>query len=147
MLKDTWIDSDRTREANILALLYAAADDEDKPLFQKHFLTPICHGDVWTESDILDDTANALMRGLRITPDHDSLFKLQRRPSIPNHEPPCGSDGFRAVSRVQAPHLHLSYAHKTHYRAVFKEKGITIDRIKSLPDVMTVLTETVSGAF
>ena len=147
VLKDIWIDSDRTREGNILALLHAAANGEDRQLVEKHFLTAIFHGDVWTELDILDDTANALMRGLNITPDHNSLFKLQRKPLIQNYEPPSGSEALRAISRVQAPHSHLRYAHKTHYRIVFKEKGITVDRMKSLPGVMTVLAETVSGAF
>jgi hypothetical protein len=135
VLKDTWVDSDRTREGNIIASLHSAANDEDRQLVEKHFLTTICHGDVWTEPDILDDTANALMRGLNITPDRDSLFKLQRTPFIQNYGPPSGSES------------HLRYAHRTHYRIVFKEKGITIDRIRSLPDVMTVLSETVSGAF
>ena len=147
VLKDIWIDSDRTREGNILALLHAAANGEDRQLVEKHFLTTISHGNVWTEFDILDDTANTLMRGFNITPDHDSLFKLQRKPSIQNYEPPSGSEALRAISRVQAPHSHLRYAHKTHYRIVFKEKCITVDRMKSLPDVMTILTETVSGVF
>ena len=147
VLKDIWIDSDRTREGNILASLSSAANDEDRELVEKHFLTTVCHGDVWTKLDILDDTANALMRGLNITPGRDSVFELQWGPFIQNHKPPTGSQGLRAMSRVQAPHSHLKYAHKTHYRIVFKEKGITIDRIRSLPDVMTVLTETASGAF
>jgi hypothetical protein len=135
VLKDIWVDNDRTREGNIVASLHAAANYEDKELVEKHFLTTICHGDVWTELDILDDTSNALMRGLNITPDRDSLFELQRRPFIQNYIP-------RFVSESR-----LRYTHKTHYRIVFKEKGITIDLIRSLPDVMTVLTETVSGAF
>ena len=135
MLKDIWVDSDRTREGNIVALLHAAANDEDNELVEKHFLTTICHGDVWTELDILDDTANALMRGLNITPDHGSLFGLQRRQFTQNYIP-----YFVSESR-------LRYRHKTHYRIVFKEKGITIDRIRSLPDVMAVLIETVRGAF
>jgi hypothetical protein len=147
VLKDIWIDSDRTREGNILSSLHSAADGEDKILFEKYFLTTICHGDVWTELDILDETANALMRELNITQGGYSRFRLQWKSFIPNHEPRSGSEGLRAMSRVQAPHSHLGYSHKTHYRIVFKEKGITIDRIKSLPKVMTVLTETVSGAF
>jgi hypothetical protein len=125
VLKDTLIDSDRMREGNILALLHATANDDDKLLVEKHFLTMICHGDVWTEFDLLDDAANALMRGLSVPPDHDSLFKWI--PFIQSYEPPSG--------------------HKIHYRIVFKEKGIPMDRITSLPDIMTVLTETVSGAF
>ena len=63
------------------------------------------------------------------------------------YQPSSGSEGLCAISCIQALHSHLRYAHKTHYRIVFKEKGITIDCIKSLPDVMTVLTETVRGAF
>jgi hypothetical protein len=123
VLKDTWVDSDCMREGNILALLHAAANGEDRQLVERFFLTTVCHGDVWTEFDLLDDTANALMRG--ISPDHDSLFK--RDPFIWNNEPPS--------------------AHKTHYRIVFKEKGIVMYRMKSVPDVMTVLSEAVGGAF
>jgi hypothetical protein len=133
VLKDIWIDSDRMREGNVLALLRAAANDEDRQLLVKHFLTIVCHGDVWTELGILDDTANDLMRGLKITADHDSLFKPQREPFIHNYEPRPGS--------------HPRYTHKTRYRIVFKEKCITIYRMKSLPDVITVLTETVGGEF
>ena len=147
VLKDIWIDSDRTREGDILALLHTAANDEDRVLLKKHFLTTICHGDVWTEPHILDDTANALMRGLNITPDHDSLFTLQRKQLTPKYEPPSGSGPLQAVSRVQAPHSHLRYTHKTHYRIVFKEKGVTVDCMKNLPDVMAILTESISGAF
>jgi hypothetical protein len=125
VLKDTWIDSDLMREGNILALLHAEANDEDRQLVEKFFLTTVCHGDVWTELDLLDDTANALMRGLSISPDPDSLFK--RNPYGRSPEPPSGP--------------------KIHYRIVFKEKGIPLECIESLPDVMTVFVEIVSGAF
>jgi hypothetical protein len=85
VLKDTWIDSDHTREGDALSSLRAAANDEDRQLIEKHFLTTVCHGVVWTELDILDDTANGLMRGLDITAYHDSLFELQLRPFIWDH--------------------------------------------------------------
>ena len=147
VIKDMWIDSDRMREGDILALLFEEADDRDKELVKRHFLTPICHGDVWHET--LDDTANSLMRGLDIASDHAPLFQLQRKSYVQNSVPPSGSDGLRETSRVQAPygHLQIRYAHKTHYRIVFKEQGVTIDRIKSLPQVMQILSETVGGAF
>ena len=147
VVKDIWVDSDRTREGNVLALLHTEANCEDRILINKHFLTTICHGDVWTEPDILDDTANALMRGLDIASDHVSLFKLQVKPYIRAYESRSGSESSQESRRVRAPHSHLRYAHKTHYRIVFKEKGITIDRVKRLPDVMTVLGETVGGTF
>ena len=74
-----------------------------------------------TELDVLDDTENALMRRLKVTTGRE--FKLQRKQLvIPKHEPPSGSEGLRAISRLQARHSHLKYSHKTHYRIVFKEK-------------------------
>jgi hypothetical protein len=76
----------------------------------------------------------------------DCVFKLQQKEFIQKHPPATGSEGLRAVSRLQAPHSHLRYAHKTHYQIVFEEKGITINCIESLAEVMTVLSETVSGA-
>jgi hypothetical protein len=151
VLKDIWIDSDRTREGTILASLLAEANDEDKWLVRKHFLTHICHGDVWTEFDILDDTENALMRGLDTTQDHDSPFTLQQKSLTQTSAQASGSTGLQPPSLVQdkikAPHLQPKYVHKTHYRIVFEEKGITISRLKSLSDVITILTETVIGAF
>ena len=147
VLKDTWVDSDRTREGKVLALLHTEAICEDRKLVEKYFLTTICHGDVWMGLDIRDDTANSLMRGLDITSDHVSLFKLQVNPFMRTYESLSGSESSQESSRIRARHPHLRYAHKTHYRVVFKEKGITIDRVKRLHDVVTVLSETVGGAF
>ena len=65
------------------------------------------------------------MRGLNITTDHK--FQLQRKQMIQKYQPASGLEGLHVISRIQAPHSHLRYAHKTHYRIVFKEKGITIE--------------------
>jgi hypothetical protein len=142
VLKDIWIDHDRTREGLILPQLYDEADDEDKEIVKKHFLTVICHGDVWTEPNVLDDTENGLMRGLTATT--DSMFEPQQKQLVvPKHQAASGSQGLHATSRLHAPHPNLKYTHKTHYRIVFEEKGVTIDLISSFPKVMKVLTETV----
>ena len=146
VLKDTWVDSDRTREGNVIALLHTEANCEDRKLIEKHFLTTVCHGDVWTELDILDDTANSLMRGLDISSAYVSRFKLQMNPFMQTYESRSGQSSWE-YSRVQVTYPKLRYSHKTHYRIVFKEKGITIDCVMRLPDVMTVLGETVGGAF
>jgi hypothetical protein len=37
VLKDTWVDSDRTREGNIIASLHSAANDEDRQLVEEAF--------------------------------------------------------------------------------------------------------------
>ena len=147
VLKDTWIDSDRNREGKVLASIKAAVDGEDKILFERNFLTRICDGNVYTDLGTLDDTAH-LMRELNIAPNHASLFEVQRMPNSKSDEPPSGAQGIWAMTtNVKALKLHPKYAPKTHYRIVFKEKCIPIYQIKSLPDVMTVLIETVRGAF
>ena len=141
-LKDIWIDSDRTREGDIHSLLRTAADDNDKQSVETHFLTPTCYGDVWTEFDTLDDTANALMRGLNI-PNTQSRFPMQQKTSTQS----SGSTGQQATDLIQDPEERPGHDPKTHYRIVFKEICITINHIKTLPDVIIALTETVSGAF
>ena len=64
VLKDTWIDTDRIREGDILAQLYDEAQGDDKLLVEKYFLTTVCHGDVQLNSEAVDDTKQGLMRGL-----------------------------------------------------------------------------------
>ena len=136
VLKDIWIDSDRMREGNILRTLHDDADEIDKKLVEKHFLTTVCHG----------DTDVGLMRGLKVTT-HEP-FELQRTHFVrEKKESGHGSEGLRAISRLHAPHPILKYAHKTHYRIVFQEKEITIDLIQSLPDVMSTLSDAVTGVF
>ena len=145
MLKDIWIDSNRKREGDILAQIYSKTNTEDKTLVEKYFLTIICHGDVWTAPKLLDDTEHGLMCGLKITTDR--VFQLQRKQlTLKKRETITGSEGLQAISRLPAPHLNLKYAHKTHYHIFFKEKGTTIDCIRGLPDVMTILAGTVAGA-
>ena len=146
MLKDIWIDSDRTREGEILAKLLEDAKDEDKQLVERYFLTALFHGDVYTEPGVLDDTENGLMRGLTIPTGHDSQFKLQRK-SFNQSDGPSTESKSLDIHHLPGSRSHPKYAHKTHYRIVFKEQGTTIDRVKSLHEVMTVLTETAEGAF
>ena len=146
VLKDTWIDSDRTREGKVLSSIDAAIDDtDDREVFETNFLTRICDGNVWTDFDTLDDTVH-LMCGLNIDP-RVPLFEVQRQLTPRSNELPSGSAGLRATTDAKNLELHPIYAPKTHYRAVFGEKCESIYDIKSLPDIMTVLIETVRGMF
>jgi len=143
VLKDIWIDHDRMREGTILAQLYEDADEDDKKLVKNHFLTTVCLGDVLIEPSVADDTW-VLMRGLKTTPGIE--HKLQEKPSMESkHKVASGSQSLRAMSRLHVPHPNLTYSHKTHYRIVFKEKGITV--LSSLRVVMGVLADIVTGAF
>ena len=108
MLKDAWVDSERTREGEILSALYETANVEDKVLVRRHFLTTFCHGEVLTEMNIVDDTANTPMRVLNITvyPDlghyySESLYNLRKL--IKKYKPKTLQDRFsgeRQASRL-----------------------------------------------
>jgi hypothetical protein len=85
------------------------------------------------------------MRGLKTTPGIE--LKLQQKPSIDSkHKVASGSQSLRAMSWLHVPRPNLTYSHKTQYRIVFKENGITIDLLKNLSDVMKVLVDIVAGA-
>jgi Fungal protein kinase len=143
VLKDIWIDHDRTREGDILAELCKGAVEEDKLLVKEYFLTTVCHGDVWIK-EAVDDTAKGLMRGLSL---NTNTFPLHRtwnpRPRIV----PSGSEGLRATGRLHTLPSTLWYPHKTHYRIVFKEIGVTIDRLTTLDEVVKTLIGIVSGTY
>ena len=75
--------------------------------------------------NVLDDTDNTLMHELNVTT--DCKFKLQqKRYVIQKHDPASGSERLQAISHLHAPHSYFKYAHKTHYRIVFKQKGLLI---------------------
>jgi hypothetical protein len=143
VLKDIWIDHDRMREGAILTQLCDEAEDEDKKLVKKLFLTTVCHGDTLNEAGRCDDTENGLMRGLQTVTDS---FDLQQKPlATSKHEAGSGSQGLRATSLLHIPCSSTTYTHKVHYRIVFEEKGETIDRIESLSEVVKILIEIVGG--
>ena len=145
VLKDIWIDHDRTREGAILAQIHKDAGEKDKILVKKYFLTTMCHGDVLLEPGVVDDTKDCLMRGFEVN--EANVFKLPKKNlKITDKNSAPGSNSIRATSRFHARHPIFRYPHKTHYRIVFEEQGITIDDIRSLPDVLTILAETATGA-
>ena len=147
VLKDIWIDNDRTREGAILAQLYDEADTEDKKLLKKYFLITVCNGDVCIGPNI-DDTENGLMRGL--SRDKFNLFQLQTeslQPVCREGEGPSGSRGLRATSCLHDHRPAVTYMHRTHYRIVFEEKGVPIDEVQKLGDVMKGAVDIVTGMF
>jgi hypothetical protein len=80
------------------------------------------------------------MRGL--SRDKCSLFQLIHR----EIEGPSGSRGLRATSRLDRRPA-VTYMHKTHYCIIFEEKGVPIDKVRKLADVMRGLGDIVAGTF
>ncbi|KAF9508393.1 hypothetical protein BS47DRAFT_1416692 [Hydnum rufescens UP504] len=139
VLKDIWIDHDCLTEGAILTQLYEEADEEDKKLVQRHFLTTICRRDVLMEPGVPDGTQD-LMR--RLNTAQDGVFELRKRLVIDSkHKVASGSQGLRETSWLHVPHPDLMYLHKMHCRIIFEAKGVTIDLVLNLRDVMKALTD------
>lgn len=143
VLKDIWIDKDRAREGTILAQLYDEAKGNDKALVQKYFLTTVCHGDVWLDEKVADDTEESIMRGLKTTDTMFSLrFLIDGSISLSNTSTRPQSLHAMNLLKDWSP---TKYAHKAHYRIVFREQGIMIHRVPSFHDVLKTLMDTVDG--
>ena len=143
VLKDIWIDKDRTREGIILAQLYDEAQGDDKALVRKYLLTTLCHGDVLLEGEVPDDTEESIMRGLKTT---DSMFSLRSVKDLSKTSSSTGSQSVHAMDLLNY-RVPRKYAHKAHYRIVFEEQGIMIHHVTLFHDVLKTLMDTVDGLF
>lgn len=97
-------------------------------------------------SEAVDDTKQGLMRGLKHTAAVTfSLEDMMGGLTMMSAD----NDGSEQLHRTMRPInlTPITYAHKTHYRIVFREEGTTIDRVRKFRDVMSTLTDTVDGAF
>ena len=151
VLKDIWVDKDRMREGTILAQILneaGAKGDECKHQVGKYFLTTICHGDVLLDPDVIDDTEQGLMRGLRTTDRTFSLRDLMiaaMTKSVSESLKDSRPESLPAMNVYVHSRDPITYAHKIHYRIVFKERGVTIHHIPLFHDVLKILADTTQG--
>ncbi|KAI0916615.1 hypothetical protein AcW1_010385 [Taiwanofungus camphoratus] len=144
-LKDSWIDSDRTREG----VLYGELRDSDTSIdfqdaMKTFIMTVICDGDVYINGEV-DDTRTLMTRGQRIPRDCSKFTvqlirppaaKLSRSSRVATgyHHSPEEYKGKRsAPPRVCHP--------KTHYRIVFEEVCKPISTVTSLATVFKLLSQ------
>ncbi|KAI0341452.1 hypothetical protein BDW22DRAFT_1359015 [Trametopsis cervina] len=131
VVKDCWIDDDRTREGDTLAAIGQAAQASDNPLhkqrFDRHFLHVVCHGDVY-----IDD-------------EKDNTFALMRKSApLPSSLPPYELKRLEGAVGVAKKAL-VEHGSKTHYRIVFLECGETIDKLTSAKKICNALHEANTG--
>ena len=111
VIKDVWLDDDREREDRILFQLFNEADDKDKELVKKYFLTVLACGDVIIGGKV-DHTRDLITCGKDIP--IDCQFDLPTKAFNPqpwdefSHAPPTS---------------HRPFAPKVHYCIVFEEVG------------------------
>ncbi|KAI0341438.1 hypothetical protein BDW22DRAFT_1485428 [Trametopsis cervina] len=146
VVKDCWIDDDRTREGDILAAIEKAAQASDNPLhkerFDRHFLHVVCHGDVYIDGE--KDNTLALMRKSAPLPSSLPPYELKRlEAAVAVANPPVGSvQGDLDVSKKKAM---VEHGAKTRYRIVFQECGKTIDKLTSAMKICKALHEANTG--
>ncbi|KAI0924108.1 hypothetical protein AcV5_010537 [Taiwanofungus camphoratus] len=146
-LKDSWIDSDRTREG----ILYGELRDSDtstdfQEAMKTFIMTVICDGDVYINGEI-DDTRTLMTRGQRIPRDCSRFtVQLTRPPAAQishssrlatgyHHSPEEYRGRHSAPPRVYHP--------KAHYRIVFKEVCKPISTVTSLATVFKLLSQAI----
>ena len=151
VLKDIWVDKDRMREGTILTQILneaGAKGDECQRQVGKYFLTTICHGDVLLDPDVIDDTEQGLMRGLRTTDRTFSLRNLMITAMTKSRSESSSDSRPESLPKTNV-YGHgrgaIPYAHKTHYRIVFEECGVPIHHIRLFHDVLKVLADTTQG--
>ncbi|KAI0954296.1 hypothetical protein AcV7_007565 [Taiwanofungus camphoratus] len=144
-LKDSWIDSDRTREG----VLYGELRDSDTSIdfqdaMKTFIMTVICDGDVYINGEV-DDTRTLMTRGQRIPRDCSKFTvqlirppaaKLSRSSRVAighHHSPEEYREKHSAPPRVYHP--------KTHYRIVLKEVCKPISTVTSLATVFKLLSQ------
>lgn len=135
IIKDTWIDSDRTREGDVMTqILQDATSDTHRAALEKIFLTVVCHGDVqW--------------HGHTSKTRHLDEFKLFATQLAPQDSQRHESDSFRtrqttgtcadrafsrnAADEEKRPEYLIQYHAKTQYRIVFEEVGTPLHGLTS----------------
>lgn len=147
VLKDCWIDHDRKREGTILAEIRASAQtDAHRKAFKDYFLTVECHGDVYIDQE--PDNTHSLLRRGQAVPTELGAYRLQLPPpeeSKPDeHLLPVGCTPLAAP--IVDNETIVEYDDKQHYRIVFLEFGVSIDKLISAFDIFRKLSLALQGA-
>lgn len=161
VVKDCWIDFDRTREGKILSDILEAAVKKDKEspvakyasIIHEHFLDVVCHGDVMIkigDVEVPDDTYEVIRRGVPLPDGEDKKeLPLRRLPrSREPKKPPVGSLTVGGSTTKPAKQKSARRYHdKVHYRIVFRSRVAAkpIDTVNSVQRLLTLLFQVLEG--
>ena len=131
VLKDYWVDSDRTREGDALAQIIAADTTQE---LEDHLLTVLAHGDVFIDEQV-DNTRQIMTRG--VDPPVGTRFNLRlpNRPLKTNSRilktaAPSNAQ-LQTATEVEYGQV-IEYHPKSRYRIVFYERCTPLYKIVSL---------------
>ena len=145
ILKDSWIDTERKREGDILAELRASAvEEEHKTVLDTQFLTVLMHGDVHIDSrpdTTLSEATRRLLTndGARYLLDAPNPAAAERRRKLEESMPQTGTHHSAQEFRDKIQGEIVSCRTKSRYRIVFKEVCTSLYREPSLPKIFETL--------
>jgi len=157
VLKDVWVEEDRSREGEILNNLFAKIQlegGEDKLRdAQRYFLTSVTYGDVKIHGQ-LDHTRNLIMRGGDPFLEGNSMLLTignltRRKPSHRSEHTrasnignvPVFEDPRRRTARPRSAPIPV----RVHHRMVCEEVGVAIHNLTNLRDVYQSLCDALKG--
>lgn len=162
VLKDCWIDSDRTREGDVTKMIKADAKKANvtidstgttpEQVLDRSLLKVVMHGDV--AADEFDCTMSEEDRSSFFDPDKWFVFHRTQE-KLEKFEKLCAkAKGPRGMHRTIYDRLRskhytslrpITYHPKSHYRIVFAEVCTVLHSINYLPGVLDVLMELCVG--
>ena len=152
VMKDYWVDSNRIREADIwLKMLEDAPTAKAKNILRRHLLTPLYWGDVVINGQ--QDTTHAL-RGLSALSacNEMKMVPLIRDSTATNDHNTVMEDiayaprGSGAIPQGPVPESRIVLLDdKSHHRIVFKERGITIEHLTKVSEVLSAGMQALKG--
>lgn len=146
VLKDCWIDDDRTREGEILRQIrLSARTEEHERAFRDYLLTVECHGDVFIGGQ--KDQTHSLIRRGHAVPQNHAWYELRSSPPSPNADAPLYPSGSIPFLAPIVDREIIEYDDKSHYRIVFEELGTSIDKLNSTFDIVYNLGLALEGAY
>ncbi|GJE97362.1 hypothetical protein PsYK624_135780 [Phanerochaete sordida] len=143
VLKDSWVDQDRPREAKILDDIRASVTSKgDWKLLKQHLLTVRNSADVLVEG-VPDDMRFVMRRA--IVPIWEETIPVKKdlhanKQSQDEPHPPVA-----AVVPERASEQHVVYHRKVHHRVVFKEMGTTIMEVGTFTQAFSALGQVIKA--
>lgn len=154
VLKDVWIDSDRSREGEVMDDILGSTDDpETKARLKAVLLTKETHGDVHING-VADHTIDGQSRDKYIKNNTTKFFLRHETPTSSAEtnarstiviDMPVGSGRDGPAPKPAEIAEPVYYHSKFHYRIVFEEECETLHSIKSMRDFMFVLMKSCRG--
>ncbi|KAJ7164933.1 hypothetical protein C8R46DRAFT_900713 [Mycena filopes] len=167
VLKDVWVPEDSVTEGEQLRLLHELlASPESPPNAHPpsgYFLTVVDHGFVPTSDGIRDSTLTIM--GGKTIPVNAPLVPRTADQRVVKSNTASGSHRMASKhGRIETlryensglapspppvastPGERKHYEHRLHYRIIFREVGVSIYNLKSIPEVMKALADAIEGA-